>query len=263
VDFRRLTSAQIAAYLAGLHRPGPALLRLLAADSRSAVRRLAARYEAAREAARAERRRLRRLYGEERGRGRVGQLVAGVDEVGRGCLAGPVVAGAVILSGATIVGLDDSKRLPVAERARLASEIRGRALAVAVGEASVEEINRFNILGATRLAMRRAIEALIPSPDFLLIDGRDRLPLGLAQAAIVDGDASRACIAAASIVAKVARDEMMRGLDAAFPGYGFARHKGYGTADHLTALALRGPCALHRQAFLPIVQSTLFQTDQR
>lgn len=263
MDFRRLTAAQIAAHLAGLQRPGPALLRLLAADSRSAVRRLAARYEAVREASRAERRRLRRLYGEERGRGHVGQLVAGVDEVGRGCLAGPVVAGAVILSGAPIVGLDDSKRLPVAERARLATEIRGRALAVAVGEASVDEINRFNILGATRLAMRRAVEALIPSPDFLLIDGRDRLPLGLAQAAVVDGDASRACIAAASIVAKVARDEMMQGLDAAFPGYGFARHKGYGTADHLTALTRHGPCALHRHAFLPIIHSALFPTDRR
>ena len=261
MDVRRLTAAQIAAYLASLQRPGPALLRLLATDSRSAVRRLAARYEAAREAARAERRRLRRLYGEERGRGRVGQLVAGVDEVGRGCLAGPVVAGAVILSGAPIVGLDDSKRLPLGERARLAKEIRGRAIAVAVGEASVDEINRFNILGATLLAMRRAIEALIPSPDFLLIDGRDRLPLGLAQAAIVDGDASRACIAAASIVAKVARDEMMRDLDAAFPGYGFARHKGYGTADHLAALSLHGPCALHRRAFLPVVRTVLFQME--
>jgi ribonuclease HII len=261
VDLRQLTVLEIAEYLVGLQRPGPALLRLLGADRRRSVRLLAARYQAAREAARAERRRLRTLYGEEQGRRRTGQLVAGVDEVGRGCLAGPVVAGAVILSGAPIVGLDDSKRLNAPERARLAMEIRGRALAVAIAEASVEEIDRFNILGATRLAMRRAIEALIPPPHFLLVDGRDRLPLDCAQAAIVDGDASRACVAAASIVAKVARDEMMRDLDRAFPGYGFARHKGYGTGDHLAALSVHGPCALHRRAFLPVVQTALSEIE--
>lgn len=259
MDPRTLTVAEIGEHLARLTRPPEALLRCLAADARRAVRRLAARYERARAAARAERQRLRKLYRAERSRRRAGQLVAGVDEVGRGSFAGPVVAAAVILpERPSIIGLDDSKSLTPALRERLDREILARALGVAIGAASVEEIDRFNILQAARLAMRRAVEALTPTPDFVLIDGRDRLPLGLPQAAVVDGDASHACIAAASIVAKVVRDRLMCDLDVAFPGYGFARHKGYGTAEHLAALALRGPCPAHRSAFLPVTQTVLF-----
>lgn len=259
MDPRDLTVAEIEAYVARAARPRPAFLRALASDPRRAVQRLVARLRAARAAGRAEARRLRQLYGEERGRRRLGQVVAGVDEVGRGCLAGPVVAGVVIFEeGPPIAGLDDSKRLMPAVRERLDQEIRACARGVAIGVASVEEIDRFNILGATRLAMRRAVQALAAPPDFLLIDGRERLPLGLAQAALVDGDALCACIAAASIVAKVARDRLMRELDAVFPGYGFAHHKGYGTAEHLAALASLGPCAAHRLAFLPVEQVALF-----
>lgn len=263
MDPRRLTVAEIAAWLAGLSRPREAALRLLARDPRRTVREIAARYARDREAAHAERLRLRRLYRAERNRRRVGQAVAGVDEVGRGCLAGPVVAAAVILpDGPAIKGLNDSKQLTPLARERLNDQIRSRAVAVAVAEASVEEIDRFNILGASRLAMLRALELLAPPPTFALIDGRDRLPLDLEHATVIRGDASRACIAAASIVAKVARDHLMHDLDQAYPGYGFAQHKGYGTAEHLAALARLGCCAAHRSAFLPVIQTALFQFFQ-
>ena len=258
MDPRTLTAAQIGEHLARMTRPRKAWLRLLAGDARVTVRELAARYQARRNAARAEARRLRDLYREERARRRTGLVVAGIDEVGRGSLAGPVLAAAVILPHrAPITGLDDSKRLTPAARERLDREIRARALGFAIGAASVEEIDRLNIHGAARLAMARAVEALTPAPDFLLIDGRDRLPLRRAQAAVVDGDACHACIAAASIVAKVARDQLMRDLDEALPGYGFAEHKGYGTAEHLDALARRGPSPAHRSAFLPVIQMGL------
>jgi ribonuclease HII len=260
VDHRTLTVAELTARLARIGRPSAALLRRLRRDPRRGVRRLAACYARAREVARAERRRLVKLYREERGRRLSGQVVVGVDEVGRGCLAGPVLAAAVILpEGPPIAGLDDSKRLTPAERERLNDEIRARALAVAVAEASVEEIARLNIRGASLLAMRRAVESLGPLPDFALIDGRDRLPLRMDHAAMVRGDAACACIAAASIVAKVARDRLMRELDSYFPGYGFARHKGYSTAEHLAALVRLGPCPAHRMAFLPVAQVALFE----
>ena len=260
VDPRHLTAEEIGAWLARLTHPRRAALRRLASDPRRTVRELVGRYERARAAARAERQRLRRLYQAERTRLAAGQIVAGVDEVGRGCLAGPVVAAAVILpEGPEIEGLNDSKQLTPATRRRLNEEIRARAIAVAVAEASVEEIDRLNILGASRLAMRRALELLAPPPDFALIDGRDRLPLDLEHAAVIRGDASCACIAAASIVAKVARDRLMHDLDLAFPGYGFAQHKGYGTAQHLTALVRLGRSVVHRSAFLPVAQIALFE----
>jgi ribonuclease HII len=255
-----MTAEAIATYLARHMRPAAALLDRLARDPRRTVRRLAARAREAHAASRRETRRLRALYREERRRVRLGQVVAGVDEVGRGPLAGPVVAAAVILgSGRPIPGLNDSKRLRPGMRERLDHEIRSRAVAVAVGEASVEEINRFNILGATRLAMRRAVDALVRRPHFLLLDGRERLPGPWPQAAIIHGDARCACIAAASIIAKVARDRLMVRLDGEFPAYGFARHKGYATPDHLAALARHGPCAAHRHAFLPHHQMVLFE----
>lgn len=258
MDVRALTVAELRRRLDGRRLPSDTLLRLLARDPRAAVRRLAARYRAAALAARAEAVRLRALYREERRRLRGGQVVAGVDEVGRGPLAGPVVAAAVILPpGSRIRGLDDSKRLRAEERTLLDREIRARAR-VGVGEASVEEINRLNILRATRLAMRRAVAALDPSPQFLLIDGRDRPEMAVPHAAIVRGDGSCACIAAASIVAKVARDRIMCTLDDVYPAYGFARHKGYATAEHLLALDRHGPCSAHRRAFLPERQLDLF-----
>jgi len=256
---RRLTVAELLRRLAAYRVPPESFLRSLAGDRRAAVRRLAARGRRAAAAARAEASRLRALYREERRRLRGGQIVAGIDEVGCGPLAGPVVAAAVVLRPSpSIRGLNDSKQLRREEREALVAEIRARAEAVAVGEASVEEIDRWNIQGAARLAMQRAVAQLAPAPDFLLIDGRHVLPNGVPQTSIVKGDGTCACIAAASIIAKVARDAMMLELDRRYPEYGFARHKGYGTAEHLAALDRYGPTPAHRRAFLPERQLALF-----
>lgn len=179
-------------------------------------------------------------------------LIAGVDEVGRGCLAGPVYAAAVILPGAHgLAGLDDSKRLSETARNALFEPIRGRALAWAVGVASVAEIDRLNILQASLLAMRRAVEALQLSPGLCLVDG-NQLPLLSCKAqAVIGGDALHPPIMAASILAKVSRDREMHRLDAEYPGYGLGRHKGYGTAAHLAALRRLGPSPVHRTSFAP------------
>jgi len=258
VDPRELTVAELAAYLEGARRVPAATLRLLARDPRASVARLLARHQAAQAALRRERQRLRALYLEDRRRAPAGRIVAGVDEVGRGPLAGPVFAGAVILGpGTRIAGLDDSKRLTPDAREALDAEIRARAVAVAVGEASVAEIDRFNILGASLLAMRRAVDTLVPGPQFLLVDGRERLPGLHPHATVVRGDALCASISAASIVAKVARDRVMCGLHDAYPAYGFFHNKGYGTRDHLEALIREGPCPAHRRAFLRPAQVTL------
>jgi ribonuclease HII len=183
----------------------------------------------------------------------VSGCVAGVDEAGRGPLAGPVVAAAVILEPARpIAGLADSKLLTARRREKLEVLIRERAWAVALGEASVEEIDSLNILQATLLAMRRAVEALQPAPDRVLVDG-NRLPLLPVPAqAIVGGDATVAAISAASVLAKVHRDRLCDALDRAWPAYGFAVHKGYPTAAHLEALARHGACPAHRRSFAPV-----------
>ncbi len=189
--------------------------------------------------------------------GSADRLVAGVDEAGRGPLAGPVVAAAVILDPRyPIVGLDDSKRLSAARRADLDRAIRENALAWAVAGARPDEIDRINILEATLLAMRRAIEFLAPAAEAVQVDG-NRLPdldfggKRLNGEAIVGGDASVPAISAASILAKVGRDRYMLEAEATFPGYGFAQHKGYGTAAHLEAIGRLGPCPLHRRSFRP------------
>jgi ribonuclease HII len=262
IDLRRLTVAEIVQHLARYRIPPESLLRALARDRRALVRRLVVRARKAAAEARAEAARLRGLYREERRRLRIGQIVAGIDEVGCGPLAGPVVAAAVVLRPSPpIRGLDDSKRLRREEREALVAEIRERAEAIAVAEASVAEIDRWNILGATRLAMQRAVAQLAPPPGFLLIDGRHVLANGFPQTAIVKGDGSCACIAAASIVAKIARDQMMLELDRQYPEYGFARHKGYATAEHLAALDRHGPSPIHRRAFLPERQLALFALE--
>ena len=180
-------------------------------------------------------------------------MIAGVDEAGRGPLAGPVVAAAVILDPAHVVpGLADSKKLSARQRGRLAEAIRRDALAFYVAAASVEEIDRLNIHQATLLAMRRAVEGLQLVPVEVLVDG-NRLPvLPVAGRAIVRGDDSEPCIMAASILAKVSRDAGMDDLHREYPGYGFDRHKGYGTAAHLQALRRLGPCPAHRQSFRPV-----------
>lgn len=180
-------------------------------------------------------------------------LVCGVDEAGRGPLAGPVCAAAVILDPRRpIPGLKDSKRLSTAHRVRLADEIRRHALAWAVAWASVEEIDRLNILHASLLAMQRAIAGLDVCPELALIDG-DRCPeLTIPARAVVRGDALEPSISAASILAKTERDKEMRRLADKYPLYGFERHAGYPTAEHLAALAKHGPCAAHRLSFAPV-----------
>jgi len=183
-------------------------------------------------------------------------LVAGVDEAGRGPLAGPVVAAAVILDDLQpIAGLADSKKLSPARRERLYDEIRAKALCCSVAEASVEEIDRLNILQATLLAMRRAVEGLRLKPVKVLVDGNRLPPLPMMAEAIVKGDSKVAAISAASILAKVTRDRWCDRYHAEFPAYGFDGHKGYGTAVHLAALQAHGPCPQHRRSFAPVANA--------
>jgi ribonuclease HII len=187
------------------------------------------------------------------GRAAAPDRICGVDEAGRGPLAGPVVAAAVILDPRRPVeGLRDSKQLAAARRDELAVTIQRRAIAWAVALATVEEIDRVNILQASLLAMRRAVEMLDPAPEFALIDGNRLPPLAIPSQALIGGDASAPAIAAASILAKTHRDALMRTLDATYPEYGFARHFGYATPEHLAALRRCGPCALHRRSFAPV-----------
>ena len=180
-------------------------------------------------------------------------LVCGVDEAGRGPLAGPVYAAAVILDPARpIAGLKDSKKLSAARREQLAVAIRENALAWAIASASVEEIDELNILQATLLAMRRAVEGLRPAAEAALIDGNRCPLLTIPARAIVKGDALEPCISAASILAKTERDKEMRALADIHPAYGFERHAGYPTADHVAALETFGPCPAHRKTFGPV-----------
>jgi ribonuclease HII len=189
------------------------------------------------------------------------RAVAGVDEAGRGPLAGPVVAAAVVLGGAAIEGLADSKRLSERARERLAPLIRERAAAWAVGVSWEAEIDAVNILQATYLAMGRALRGLGVTPELVLVDGNRTIPsVTLPQKAIVHGDATEPAISAASILAKTARDALLRELDARYPEYGFAQHKGYGCASHLRALACYGPCPVHRRSFAPVRE--LLEADE-
>ena len=194
------------------------------------------------------------LASEERIDSRNGQLIAGTDEVGRGPLAGDVVAAAVILDPATpIPGLNDSKKLSDKQRQELVILIKKHALALSIGRSSVVEIDSLNILQASLLAMRRAVEALPRPPQLVYVDG-NHIPEWRFQAkAIVRGDAKMPAIAAASVLAKVTRDREMEALDNLYPGYGLAKHKGYPTKQHLEALAKLGPSPIHRKSFAPVL----------
>jgi len=187
----------------------------------------------------------------------------GVDEVGRGCVAGPVVAAAVVLpERPRLAGLDDSKQLPRAERERLAIEIRAQAIAWAFAFVGPRGIERHNIRGASLIAMRRAVHRAVrrfPGPAFVLVDGVDVIPgVDLPQRSVIEGDGTSLAIAAASVLAKTVRDAFMIRLGLEFPLYGFERHKGYGTEEHLEALDVHGPCTWHRYTFSPVAQMSLF-----
>lgn len=186
-------------------------------------------------------------------------LIAGVDEAGRGPLAGPVVAAAVILDpDRRLRGLRDSKILTPVERERLAVKIRANAIAWAVGFADVGEIDTLNILRASLLAMRRAVHALAVAPTEALVDGNQCPELDCPVYAIVKGDRDIASISAASIIAKTTRDAMLVELDRVYPVYGFAQHKGYSTPEHIAALNRHGPCPAHRRFFAPVAQSSFY-----
>jgi ribonuclease HII len=226
-------------------------LKRLARDPRRGVRQL---YETLRRRAGEDRQRrlhLDSLLNFERVLWRTGvRWIAGVDEVGVGPLAGPVIAAAVVFTpGTEIAGVDDSKRLDPPTRERLAVEIHARAEGVGIGSAAVEEIDTINIYQAALLAMRRAVEALPMVPQHVLVDARQVPGLPMPQNPFVKGDGINFSIAAASIVAKTHRDRLMTELDAAYPAYGFARHKGYCTAEHQEAIRRHGPCPVHRRSY--------------
>jgi ribonuclease HII len=229
----------------------------LRGDERAGARALLAAVERRRRENRAEGQRLRTLLRFERALWGAGLVsVAGVDEAGMSPLAGPVAAGAVVFAPETrIAGVDDCKKVDPAERARLAPLIKGAAVAWAVAFVEPEEIDRLNIYWAGIRAMELALEGLRMKPQHVLIDGRklDRVPLP--QQRIFQGDTKSFTIAAASILAKTARDARMAELDATYPGYGFAKHKGYPVKAHLAILAARGPCPVHRRSFAPVQEA--------
>ncbi len=179
------------------------------------------------------------------------KFIAGVDEVGRGCLAGAVVAAAVVLdlSKPLPEGLNDSKKLTAKKRERIDEEIRQTAVCFAIAQIEAEEIDRINILQATKKAMVTAVRKLIPAADFLLVDAIQLKQINLPQKAIIHGDAISASIAAASVIAKVYRDNLMREFDKIYPAYGFSKHAGYGTKAHFEAIKTHGACSLHRKTF--------------
>ena len=193
------------------------------------------------------------------------RFVAGVDEVGRGCLAGPVVAAACILEceGTVPEKLNDSKKLTAKQRERIAEELKGCAVAYSVGVVEPEVIDRINILEASKLAMVKAIEGLQPAADHLLLDAVQLRQLTLPQKAIIRGDSISYSIAAASVIAKTYRDALMTEYDAGFPQYGFAKHKGYAAAVHLAALRQHGPCPLHRRSFRGVLPEQVTGEQER
>lgn len=226
----------------------------LKADSRPGARIILDAVARRRFANRSEGQRLRKMLRHETTLWSNGILhVAGVDEAGMSPLAGPVAAAAVVFApGSRIPGVDDSKKLDAASRERLATEIKATAVAWSVAFATVKEIDAINIYWASRLAMHRAIDGLAETPEHVLIDGRRLKGLGHPQQPIIGGDAQSLTIAAASILAKTARDALMCELDLRHPGYGFARHKGYPVAEHRDALRKLGACPIHRRSFAPV-----------
>jgi len=239
--------------------PSQEFLKACAQDPRQGIQRLVVRYHKYCEEQEAETKRLNHLLVEEKKLWQNGYLhIAGIDEAGRGPLAGPVVAAACILPAKfELSGLNDSKQVTESKRERLFQEIKEQALGFAVGSAEPAEIDALNILQATKLAMKRAVENLKVRPHFLLIDALELPSIKIPQRGIIGGDALSASIAAASILAKVSRDHWMSELHGLYPEYGFAKNKGYGTKEHLDALRRFGPCPLHRKSFAPVNQGEL------
>lgn len=233
------------------HEIAEELLVQIKDDKRQSVQKLYQQYLTRQEKEQLERERVKQLYMFETGAEFHGKRVAGVDEAGRGPLAGPVYAAAVILpAGFYLRGLNDSKQITAKHRAALAMEIKANAIAWSIASAAVKEIDEFNIQKATHLAMLRALDNLPVQPEHVLVDGNSCPASSYAITTIIDGDAKCACISAASILAKVERDKVMDRYDAEYPCYGFKNNKGYGTREHYEALGRYGPCPLHRATFL-------------
>lgn len=237
--------------------PSEEFLKICSQDSRRGVQRLVVRYTKHSQEQKAEFQRIQGMLTEEKNLWQNGFLyVAGLDEVGRGPLAGPVMAAACILPARfDLPGLNDSKQLSESKREKLFEQIKNQAISYAVGSAEPAEIDALNILQATKLAMKRALEDLKIRPHFLLIDAIELPQIKIPQKGIIRGDSLSASIAAASILAKVTRDRWMTELHDIYPQYGFNRNKGYGTKEHMKALQAYGPCPLHRQSFSPVEQN--------
>jgi ribonuclease HII len=250
-DFVKMTVGEINRYL-NEAAPSQEELSRLSTDPRSGVRRLLEKMRAKSEAERCERIRLQAMLSYERAARENGfTYIAGVDEAGRGPLAGPVMAAAVILpEDFYLPGLNDSKKLSPQKREELCAGIKQQALCWGIGVGEVAEIEQYNILNASKLAMGRALISLSVKPDFVLLDALELDGLPVPQLGIVGGDRLSQSIAAASVIAKVTRDRWMSEMDKVFPGYGFAEHKGYPTAEHRRAIASLGPCAMHRKTFM-------------
>ncbi|GFI61384.1 ribonuclease HII [Clostridiales bacterium] len=230
----------------------PEKIKMFKDDERTGVKKLICQYEKKLDKSKKELERLEKLSAFENQLRNSGYtLICGVDEVGRGPLAGPVMAAAVILPAeCRIVGINDSKKLTPAKREELSAQIKEEAVAYAVGSVSPAEIDSINILQATYKAMQKAINRLTQKPDFILADAVTIPNIAIPQRGIVHGDAKSITIGAASIVAKVERDLMMCEYEEIYHGYGFARNKGYGTEEHITALKELGPCPIHRKSFI-------------
>lgn len=232
----------------------PDLLNLLQQDSRKAVQNLAAKYLRLLEKQERERQRIRAMWEYEKAAKAKGyRWIAGTDEVGRGPLAGPVVAAAVILpENADLPGINDSKKLSEKQREYLDTLIKEQAIAWTIAEINEKEIDAVNILEASRLAMQQAVENLSQPADFVLVDGLPNPRITLPSEALVKGDSRSISIAAASIIAKVYRDNLMDEYDKVYPGYGFAANKGYPTEEHIKGVTELGPCPIHRMTFRPL-----------
>jgi len=247
------TIKDIASFLEGKHTLTKEERERLENDERKGVQSLLHRWDRQLTKNRALEERYERLLYFEKALYEKGYTqVAGVDEAGRGCLAGPVVAAAVIFDPtSSVIGVNDSKQLSRKQRQLLYDEIQEKAFAIGVGTASAQEIDTVNIYQATKLAMQRAVQHLIITPNYMLVDAMT-VPLNIKQHAIIKGDARSVSIAGASIIAKETRDRMMEELEWCYPGYDFAVHHGYGTKKHLEALTDLGPCLEHRKSFSPI-----------
>ncbi len=251
LDYSRLTIAELAKILARKDSLQPEEIHMLQSDRRQGAAELLRRFERRKELERAEQKRLQKMLAEENKLWQQGyKHVAGVDEAGRGPLAGPVVAAAVIFYPGTVIpGINDSKKMSARKREQLTDLIEEKAAATAVGIATREDIDRLNIHVASMLAMRRALESMALEPDYVLVDGFLIRTYPKKQRAIKGGDALSISIAAASILAKVTRDCLMLDIHDSFPHYGFSQNKGYGTAGHISALNRYGPCPEHRRSF--------------